>query len=45
MSYLEGGDKEAYMEDVRIIQRYAEQNRQIIVKEILKGPAISVMER
>ena len=37
MSYLEGGDKEAYMEDVRIIQRYAEQNRQIIVKEILKG--------
>lgn len=37
MSWLEGDDKTAYMEDVRIISRYAEWNRQIIVKEILKG--------
>ena len=37
MSYLEGDNKEAYLEDVRVIQRYAEWNRQIIVREILKG--------
>ena len=37
MSYLEGDKKEAYLEDVKIIQRYAELNRQIIVREILKG--------
>ena len=37
MSYLEGDKKEVYLEDVKIIQRYAELNRQIIVKEILKG--------
>lgn len=37
LSYLEGEDKTAYMEDVQIIQRYAEWNRQIIVREILKG--------
>ena len=37
MSYLEGDNKTAYMEDVRIIQRYAEWNREIIVREILKG--------
>ncbi len=37
MSYLEGDNKEAYLEDVQIIQRYAEWNRQIIVREILKG--------
>lgn len=37
MSYLEGENKEAYMEDVQIIQRYAQWNREIIVKEILKG--------
>lgn len=37
MSYLEGDNKEAYLNDVRIIQRYAEWNRQIIVREILKG--------
>lgn len=37
MSYLEGENKNAYMRDVQIIQRYAEWNRQIIVKEILKG--------
>lgn len=34
MSYLEGDNKEAYLEDLRIIQQYAEWNRQIIVKEI-----------
>ena len=37
MSYLEGDDKAAYMEDVQVIQRYAEWNRQIIVREIIKG--------
>lgn len=37
MSYLEGDDKAAYLEDVKIIQQYAEWNRQIIVREILKG--------
>ena len=37
MSYLEGDGKEAYLEDVQIIQCYAEWNRQIIVREILKG--------
>lgn len=37
MSYLEQEGKEAYLEDVRILQRYAEWNRQIIVREILKG--------
>lgn len=37
MSYLEGDDRVAYMEDVQIIQQYAECNRQIIVREILKG--------
>lgn len=37
MSYLEGKNKAAYLEDVRIIQQYAEWNRQIIVREILKG--------
>ncbi len=37
MSYLEGDDMSAYMEDVQLIQDYAELNRQIIVKEILKG--------
>ena len=37
MSYLEGENKAAYLEDVQIIQCYAELNRQIIVREILKG--------
>ena len=37
MSYLEGDDKAAYLEDVKIIQQYAERNRQIIVREVLKG--------
>lgn len=37
MSYLEGENKDAYVEDVQIIQRYAEWNRQIIIREILKG--------
>ncbi len=37
MSYLEGENKAAYLEDVKIIQRYAGWNRQIIVREILKG--------
>jgi len=37
MSYLEGENKQAYMEDVQIIQNYAQWNRQIIVREILKG--------
>ncbi len=37
MSYLENGNREAYLEDVQILQNYAEWNRQIIVREILKG--------
>ncbi len=37
MSYLEGENKEAYLEDVAIIQKYAQWNREIIVREILKG--------
>ncbi len=37
MSYLEGENKAAYLEDVQVIQCYAEWNRQIIVREILKG--------
>ncbi|MDE7354420.1 MAG: RtcB family protein [Acetatifactor sp.] len=37
MSYLEGEEKDSYLEDVQIIQDYAEANRQIIVREILKG--------
>lgn len=37
MSYLEGDNKAAYLEDVKLIQQYAELNRQIIVREILKG--------
>lgn len=37
MSYLEGEDKEIYLEDAQIIRHYAEWNRQIIVREILKG--------
>lgn len=37
MSYLEGEQKEAYVNDVQLIQNYAEWNRQIIVRELLKG--------
>ena len=37
LSYLEGEEKESYLEDVQIIQDYADANRQIIVREILKG--------
>ena len=45
MSYLEGEDKEAYLEDVQLIQQYAEQNRQIIVREILKGMKWKAVEQ
>ena len=45
MSYLEGEDKEAYLEDVQLIQQYAEQNRQIIVREILKGMKWKTVEQ
>lgn len=37
LSYLESDHKAAYLEDVQIIQQYAEWNRRIIVREILKG--------
>lgn len=37
MSYLEGRNRKQYLEDVQIIQQYAEWNRQVIVREILKG--------
>ena len=45
MSYLEGGNKETYLEDVQIIQRYAELNRQIIVREILRGMKWKAVEQ
>jgi len=45
MSYLEGENKEAYVEDVQIIKRYAEWNRQIIVREILKGMKWKAVEQ
>lgn len=45
MSYLEGGQKTAYQEDVQIIQQYAEWNRQIIVREILKGMKWKALEQ
>lgn len=45
MSYLEGTEKEAYVEDVQIIQDYAELNRQIIVREILKGMKWKAVEQ
>ncbi len=45
MSYLEKDAREAYVEDVRIIQDYAEQNRQIIVREILKGMKWKAIEQ
>ena len=45
MSYLEGEDREAYMEDVQLIQGYAEWNRHIIVREILKGMKWKAVEQ
>lgn len=45
MSYLEGDNKKVYMEDVQIIQHYAEWNRQIIVREILKGMKWKAVEQ
>lgn len=45
MSYLEGSKAQAYMEDVQIIQRYAEWNREIIVREILKGMKWKALEQ
>lgn len=45
MNYLDGENKKAYIEDVKIIQRYADLNRQIIVKEILKGMTWKAIEQ
>lgn len=45
MSYLDGENKKSYMEDVQIIQRYANLNRQIIIKEILKGMKWKAIEQ
>ncbi|MDE7224569.1 MAG: RtcB family protein [Acetatifactor sp.] len=45
MSYLEGDDRATYMEDVQLIQQYAEWNRQIIVREILKGMKWKAVEQ
>ena len=45
MSYLEGDNKAAYLEDVQVIQQYAEWNRQIIVREILKGMKWKALEQ
>ncbi len=45
MSYLEGDEKEAYTEDVQTVQDYAELNRQVIVREILKGMKWKAVEQ
>lgn len=45
LSDLEGEEKEAYFNDVEIIQQYAEWNRQIIVREICKGMKWKVREQ
>lgn len=45
MSYLEGDNKKEYIEDAQIIQHYAEWNRQIIVREILKGMKWKAVEQ
>ncbi len=45
MSYLDGENKKAYIEDVQFIQRYADLNRQIIIKEILKGMKWKAIEQ
>lgn len=45
MSYLEGENKTAYLEDVQAIQHYAEWNRQAIVREILKGMKWKALEQ
>ncbi len=45
MSYLEGAPRAAYLQDAHIIQDYAEWNRQIIVREILKGMKWKAVER
>ncbi len=45
MSYLAGSDKDAYLEDVQLIQQYAEWNRQMIVREILKGMKWKAVEQ
>ena len=37
LSYLEGDDKNAYLEDAALLWQYAELNRQIIAREILKA--------
>lgn len=45
MSYLERDKKDAYAEDVQTVQDYAEWNRQIIVREILKGMKWKAVEQ
>ncbi len=45
LSYLEGDDKNAYLEDVALIQQYAELNRQIIAKEILNAMKWKAVEQ
>ena len=45
MSYLEGDEEENYMEDVQTVEDYAELNRQIIVREILKGMKWKAVEQ
>lgn len=45
LGYLEGENRSDYLEDVQIIQRYAEWNRQIIVREILKGMKWKAVEQ
>lgn len=45
MSYLEGDRREAYVEDVQAVQDYAEWNRQIIAREILRGMKWKAVEQ
>lgn len=45
LGYLEGDNKAVYLEDVKIIQQYAEWNRQIIVREVLKGMKWKAVEQ
>lgn len=45
MSYLKGNNRADYLADVEIIQQYAEWNRQIIVREILKGMKWKAVEK
>ena len=44
MTWLEGELKEQYLADVRVVQEYAELNREIILTEIVKGMKLKPLE-